>query len=130
VKLGKGEAGETKWWTILHEVVEKLKAHFEHWSGDLRGTCRPLITKGWYCVFFFSDFLIRVLMLGLFFVKFCWFMCLGAVYLKLFYFQCCLFCCLWVSITLLVCPPWYVTVTVLSMWCGPSFLIIVGVLVC
>jgi len=30
VKLGKGEAGETKWWTILREVLEKLKAHFEH----------------------------------------------------------------------------------------------------
>jgi len=30
VKLGKVEAGETKWCTIVREVVEKLKADLEH----------------------------------------------------------------------------------------------------
>jgi len=30
VKLGKGDAGETNWWRIFREVVEKLKATFEH----------------------------------------------------------------------------------------------------
>ena len=30
MKLGKGEVGETKWCSIVRELVEKLKVHLEH----------------------------------------------------------------------------------------------------